>query len=384
MRIALVSDTYEPQVNGVTTVLRRMVDGLLGARHDAVVVAPEYPGQQPGSQPGELRIPSMAFPPYPAIRLSLPAHRRVAQFLDAFRPDLVHVATEGPLGMVGRRYAMKRGLPLVTSYHTHFPRYCHDYGIGMLEPAVWRWVSWFHRPAVLTQTPGTDARDALKAHGINAVIWGRGVDTRRFHHDKRDLAFRRRLGAHDNQAMVLHVGRLAAEKNTGILIRSFETARESLGNRAVFVIAGEGPMGEKIAEKLPWVTRLGFLDRGTLAMLYASADLCVLPSYTETCGLVALEAMASGLPVVAADACGFQDNVGHQISGLLVSPHDPMAFAAAIAGLVLNRTLRCRMSSEARLAAVARDLGPENEELFDQYRRVLGRPEERDAWRAAS
>jgi glycosyltransferase involved in cell wall biosynthesis len=132
------------------------------------------------------------------------------------------------------------------------------------------------------------------------------------------------------------------------------------------------------------VTRLGFIDRGTLATLYASAELCVLPSYTETCGLVALEAMASGLPVVAADACGFQDSVLHQISGLLVPPRDPMAFAAAIAGLVLNTALRRRMSAEARLAAVARDIIPENDELFDQYRRVLGRPEERDAWRAAS
>ncbi len=384
MRIALVSDTYEPQVNGVTTVLRRMVEAIGLARHDAVVVAPEYPGQQPGSQPGELRISSMAFPPYPAIRLSLPAHRRVAHFLDAFRPDLVHVATEGPLGIVGRRYAIRRGLPLVTSYHTHWPRYTHDYGLPSLEPALWKWMKWFHGPAKLTQTPGTEARDALAEHGINAVIWGRGVDTRRFHHDKRDVNLRRRLGAHDDQCIVLHVGRLAAEKNTAVLIRAFETARESLGNRAVFVIAGEGPMGERIARELPWVTRLGFLDRGTLAALYASSEVCVLPSYTETCGLVALEAMASGLPVIAADACGFKDNVLHQATGLLVPPRDPMAFAAAIAGLVLNAPLRRRMGAEARLAAVARDIEPENDELFDQYRLVLGRPVEADAWRAAS
>jgi glycosyltransferase involved in cell wall biosynthesis len=296
----------------------------------------------------------------------------------------VHVATEGPLGLVGRRYALRRGVPLVTSYHTHFPRYCREYGVPVFEPAVWRWVSWFHRPAVLTHTPGSEARDALRAHGVSAEIWGRGVDTTRFHHGHRDPALRKRLGVADDEALVLHVGRLAPEKNLDVLIQAFSIAHEALGSRARFVIAGEGPKADDIKQKLPWATLLGFLDADRLSALYASSDLAVLPSHTETCGLVALEAMASGLPVVAADAGGFPDSITHRQQGLLEPHTDATAFASAISALVINAPLRRQMSTEARLAAVARDSVSEDDELLDTYRRILGHEPERDAWRAAS
>lgn len=154
MRIALVSDTYTPQVNGVTTVVARIVHVLREFGHDVVVVAPRYPGNGTSPHPGELRITSAAFPPYPAIRLSLPKFGAVARFLDKFQPDVVHVATEGLLGLTGRRYAMRHHIPLVTSYHTNFPQYARHYGAGVIEPLVWKWLRWFHRPAVLTQTPG--------------------------------------------------------------------------------------------------------------------------------------------------------------------------------------------------------------------------------------
>jgi phosphatidylinositol alpha 1,6-mannosyltransferase len=385
MRIALVSDTYSPQVNGVTTVLRRIVEALGQARHDAVVVAPAYPGQQPGARADELRVPSLAFPPYPAIRLSLPTPRRVARFLDAFAPDLLHVHTEGPLGLIGRRYALKRGLSLVTTYHTHFPQYMREYGVRALERPTWAWVAWFHRPAVLVHTPGEAARAELAAHGIGqAVVWGRGVDTAFFHHSRRDDALRRRLGATGDQVLVLHVGRLAAEKNLDILADAFALAHEALGSRARFVIAGEGPMGPKLAARLPWALKLGFLPPDRLAQLYASADLCVLPSHTETCGLVALEAMASGLPVVAADAGGLRESVVHGTSGLRVPHRDAPGFASAICSLAVDAPRRRRFSGQARVCAVARDRSLEDDVLLDQYRAILGREPERDTWRAAS
>ncbi len=385
MRIALVSDTYTPQVNGVSTVLRRMVEALGTAGHDAVVVAPEYPDSQPGPGADELRIPSVGFPPYPAIRLSLPATDRVARFLDAFRPELVHVVTEGPLGFVGRGYALERGLPLVTSYHTHFPRYCRDYGLATLEPAAWRYIRWFHRPARVVQTPGQEARAQLVAHGLpQAVVWGNGVDTRRFHHGKRNETLRRRLGIADHQTAVIHVGRLAPEKNLDVLIQAFRTAHESLGDRARFLVAGDGPLSERVNLRLPWALRFGFVPVAWLADLYALSDLCVLTSETETCGLVALEAMASGVPVVAADAGGFRDTVVHGSNGLLVSAHDPSAFAAAVVGLTMERETRRGLSAQARITAVARDSAIEDAELLDQYRALLGREPERDVWRAAS
>jgi len=385
MRIALVSDTFTPQVNGVSTVLRRMVAALRDAQHEVAVVAPEYPGTPSAADAAELRVPSLAFPPYPAIRLSLPAWSRVAAYLDDFRPDLVHVATEGPLGLVGRHYAVVRDVPLVTSYHTHFPRYCRDYGAGTLEPAAWRYITWFHGPARLVQTPGADAREELVARGLRqAVVWGNGVDTRCFHHARRDPVLRRRLGIAEHQVAVLHAGRLAPEKNLDVLIHAFTAAREALGDRARFLVAGDGPLSERVSGRMPWALRFGFIPVERLAELYASCDLVVLPSESETCGLVALEAMASGIPVVTADAGGFRDTVQSGVTGLREPGQDPSAFASAIVALAMDPARRQHMGAQARLAAVARDSAIEDAELMDQYRRVLGREPERDTWRAAS
>ena len=372
MRIALVSDTYTPQVNGVTTVVARIVNVLREFGHDVVVVAPRYPGNGSPS-PGELRIPSAAFPPYPAIRLSVPQFGTVARFLDDFKPDLVHVATEGPLGLTGRRYAVRREVPLVTSYHTNFPQYARHYGAGIVEPLVWKWLRWFHRPAVLTQTPGEAVHAELMRRGIGRpVVWGRGVDTTHFHPSKRSAGWRRWLAGADDTAIVLHVGRLAPEKNIDVLADAWIAARERVGQRATFVLAGEGPETRRLLTRLPFVRQLGFLDRGRLAEVYASADICVLPSRTETCGLVALEAMASGLAVVAADAGGFPESIVNGRSGVLVAPDDATGFAAEILSLVIAPRRRADIATAARATAIARDVVPENLALIQQYAHAVG------------
>jgi glycosyltransferase involved in cell wall biosynthesis len=385
VRIALVTDTYTPQVNGVTTIVRRVVEVLGRAHQHAVVIAPQYPGLQPGSREAELRVPSVAFPLYDAVRLSLPQSRRVAHFLDAFRPDLVHVMTEGPLGALGRRYALRRRTPLATSYHTDFLQYSRYYHLRPLGPLIWRWLVWFHRPAAFTHTPGEAVAAELARRGIaHARVWGRGVDTATFDHRKRNPALRQRLGVPDGATLVLHVGRMAAEKNLEVLIAAWTLARQQLGGAAAFVFAGDGPLARRCADAMPWAIHLGFLDVPVLAALYASADLCVLPSRTETCGLVALEAMASGLPVVAADAGGFRESVAEGVTGFLVPPDDARAFASAIARLVLDAALRHRMSGDARLAAVSRSVEEENQRLLEDYAAALGRPPlEEQQWHAA-
>lgn len=367
MRIALVSDTYTPQVNGVTTVVVRIANVLREFGHKVVVVAPRYPGHAPLDS-SELRIPSASFPPYPAIRLSLPQFGAVARFLDAFQPDVVHVATEGPLGMTGRRYAVRRRVPLVTSYHTNFPQYARHYGAGVVEPLVWKWLRWFHRPAVLTQTPGEAVAAELTRRGIGRpIVWGRGVDTTLFHPGRRSVGWRRWLAGGDDTAIVLHVGRLAAEKNIDVLAEAWTAAREHARQRATFVLAGEGPETRRLVTLLPWVRQLGFLDRQKLADVYASADICVLPSRTETCGLVALEAMASGLAVIAADAGGFRESIQHGQTGRLVAPDDATGFAIEILSLAISPQRRADLGTAARAAALARDVAPENLELLRQY-----------------
>ena len=376
MRIALVSDAFTPQVSGVVTVLRRIVEVLGRAGHDAAVIAPEYPDSQPGDGGRELRVPSVAFPPYPAIRLSLPHVRRVAHFLDGFRPDVIHVVVEGPLGFVGRHYALRRGVPLVTSYHTHFPQYCRHYGVPPLEGAVWSLLTWFHGPARLIHTPGIAARDALHRRGLTqAALWGRGVDTRLFHPDRRSAATRRRLGVRDDQVLVLHVGRLAAETTLSVLAEAFDIAGEALGSRAVFALAGDGPGATRLYRRLPGARKLGFLPVSEIADVYAAADLAVFPSHTETCGLVALEAMASGVPVVVADAEGLGESVVHGRTGLLVPPHDARGFAAAIVRLVLDGPSRHLMGLAARRFAQTRDCTDEDHELLAQYAAVAWTPE---------
>jgi phosphatidylinositol alpha 1,6-mannosyltransferase len=372
VRIALVTDTYTPQVNGVTTVVVRIANVLREFGHQVVVVAPRYPGHAPVDA-GELRVPSAAFPPYPAIRLSLPQFGAVSRFLDRFGPDVVHVATEGPLGLTGRRYAVRRRIPLVTSYHTNFPQYARHYGAGIVEPLVWKWLRWFHRPAVLTQTPGEAVARELERRGIGRpIVWGRGVDTVHFHPARRSAGWRRWLAGADDTAVVLHVGRLAPEKNIDVLAEAWIAARERVGQRATFVLAGEGPETRRLITHLPWVRQLGFLDRGKLADVYASADICVLPSRTETCGLVALEAMASGLAVVAADAGGFRESITHGQNGVLVAPEDATGFAAEILSLVIAPQRRAEIAKAARAAALARDVAPENLALLQQYAKAAG------------
>jgi phosphatidylinositol alpha 1,6-mannosyltransferase len=384
MRIALVSDTYTPQVNGVTTVLERIVVVLREAGHAVAVVAPAY---SPGGGPphdDELRIASLPFPPYPAIRLSLPRFRAIQRYLDRFAPDVVHVATEGPLGFVGRRFALERNVPLVTSAHTDFPQYCRYYGAPSLQPLAWRFLTWFHRAAVLTHAPGTAMQATLTERGVAHVVrWGCGVDVEHFHPRRRGFGHRWALGLREDAVVVLHVGRLAPEKDLDVLLKAWRMAHDSLGRVAQFVVAGEGPMAAIVDAEGGWVRRFGFLDRQQLADLYASADVCVLPSRTETCGLVALEAMASGLPVVAAAAGGFRDSIESGDNGVLVAPGDVRGFAAAVARLVLDPEERVRQGRAARATAVGRDLRRENEELLRQYATLVEHHPRRSLWRAA-
>lgn len=373
-----MSDTYTPQVNGVTTVVRRIVSLLAAQGHEALVVAPRYPEAAWSQDARELRVPSVACPLYPDIRMALPPFRRVAGFFGVAPPDVVHVHTEGALGLAGRRWALRHEVPLVTTFHTNFPEYSRHYGVGFLEPLVWRWLRWFHAPARVTFTPGEAVRDELGRRGlIHTAVWGRGVDPHFFHPRRRDANWRRQLTGDGDGVIVVHVGRLAREKNLGALIDAWRQAHAALGPRATFVVAGEGPEARRVASELPFAHLLGFLPREDLARLYASADICVFPSHTETCGLVALEAMASGTAVVAADAGGFRESIRPGETGILVPPHDPRAYADAITMLVGDPARRFALAAAARDAVLGRDVVLENAELLDRYVTLSGRSERR-------
>ncbi|HEU5169330.1 MAG TPA: glycosyltransferase family 1 protein [Gemmatimonadales bacterium] len=373
MRLSLVTDTFLPEVNGVTTVLAAMARGLRARDHAVQVVAPAYGGAVDDAA-GVYRVPSVACPRYPAVRLSWPIGRGIGGALARFGPDVVHVVTEGPIGAFGHRWARRARVPLVTSFHTDFPRYAAHYlGPWAVKP-VCRYLRWFHRQAALTHTPSDVTCAELRALGVpRAVVWGRAVDCTLFRPARRD-EHRRRALAPRGEIVVLHVGRLAVEKDVGTLVAAFEYAGAALGSAAALCVAGDGPEAESVRRALPFATHLGFVGRARLADLYADADLFVFPSRTETCGLVALEAMASGLPVIAADQGGVRDNVRDGITGRLVRAGDAEAFGRAIVQLVRDDTERRSMGQAARAFAVTRDWSAALDDLVLHYR-AAGQPQ---------
>jgi glycosyltransferase involved in cell wall biosynthesis len=332
-------------------------------------VAPAYdrPAQD---ESGIRRLGAVPCPGYPQVRLSWPWGRGLSREFDDFNPDLIHLVTEGPIGAFGRSYARRRGVPVVSSFHTDFPRYAAHYlGRGAVGPTR-AWLRRFHQIAEVTQTPSGVTRDELVRMGIErAVVWGRGVDTSWFKPSRRSEARRAELGAGD-RPLVLHVGRLAVEKGVDTLVESFVLAREWLDGRVQFVVAGDGPRSAQVRAGLPFARHLGFLDRGTVADLYADADLFVFPSPTETCGLVALEALASGVPVIGAAAGGIPENLRQGITGLLVPAGDGVAFAKGIVDLLSDEEQRRAMREAARAFAVGRDWARELDELEATYGRL--------------
>ncbi len=372
MRISLVTDTYLPEVNGVTTVLAALRAGLVARGHAVQVVAPRYGAASP-DEAGIHRQVAVAMPAYPQARLGLPLPGAVGKTLRRFAPDVVHVITEGLIGAAGRRHARRHDLPLVTSYHTDFPSYAARYaGQWAVEP-VRNYLRRFHGAAVLTQTPSEAARDELRGMGLShAVVWGRGVDARHFTPARRSDDRRKARGA-AGRLLVLHVSRLAVEKDVATLIEAFRLADEALGRSVMFVVAGDGPKAAEVRTALPFATHLGFLDRATLANLYADADLFVFPSPTETCGLVLLEAMASGVPVIASDRGGVRENLRPGLNGLQVRAGDGAGFAGAIVELVNAPGQREAMGQAARAFAVARDWERELDAIEPMYARAAAR-----------
>lgn len=377
------TDTYPPQVNGVSVVTALSVAGLRARGWTVGVVAPTYPTLPPpgvrtfiddfGGADHHVRVPSVAFPPYPDIRLAAPSYRRVARAVRELRPDLVHCATEFMIGRLGQIAAQRAGIPIVTSYHTDFSRYTEAYGAPWLRPPVSNYLARFHGRARRSYTPSDAAAADLRALGARDVeVWGRTVDTRIFSPARRDQYLRRALFL-DREFIFLHVGRLASEKGIGWILEAYARARDLLPAGTIhLIIAGGGPAEPALrAAAPPGVTFMGVLDRTKrLPQLYASADAFVFASLTETLGLVVLEAMASGLPVVATPAGGVADHLRDGENGLAFGPGDVGAMAHAMVRLVLDNALRERLAAGARATAAALNWEGELDRLDASYREV--------------
>src|SRR5215469_3018378 len=348
MRILYCTDTYPPQVNGVSVVMALCVSGLRARGWSCAVVAPRYPTDartvftETSAPAADLlvSIPSAPMPLYPDVRFAAPAYAAVSRAVRRFQPHIIHSQTEFMIGRLGEVAGRRAGVPLVSSYHTDFARYTSAYGIPWLRDAVAGYIGRFHRRSLRTYTPSGPARADLLQTGVRDVeVWGRGVDATTYNPSRRNAACRERLGLGD-RFIFLHVGRLAVEKRVEQIVEAYGMAQRELPPDSTrLVIAGAGPRDAAIrASAPPGTILLGYLDRSAeLPTLYASADAFVFASLTETLGLVVLEAMASGLPVIAVPAGGVADHLRDGINGIATPPGDAAGMAAAMVALARDR-----------------------------------------------
>ena len=304
LRVACVTETWPPEVNGVSLSFARLVSGLRARHHVVQLIRPQrHRDDAARHEPGydEVLADGLPIPRYPDLRMGLPCGRRLRQLWTTTRPDVVHIATEGPLGWSALCAAKRLGLPVTSDFRTNFHAYSAHYGIGLMRRPITAYLRWFHNATARTTVPTSRLARQLERQGFRSLaVVSRGVDSTRFRPSRHDSALRRQWGADDDDLVVLSVGRLAAEKNLETLRSTWE-AIHRVDRRARFVVVGSGPMRAALQAACPEAHFVGQRTGEDLAAHYASADLLLFPSTTETFGNVTAEAMASGLAVVAFD-----------------------------------------------------------------------------------
>ena len=352
LRIALVTETYPPEINGVAHTCRQFVQGIRNQGHQVQLVRPHQASvdaRQMYSDPQPVVVSSLPLPGYRGLQFGLPAARRLSKIWCQERPDVVHIVTEGPLGSSALRAARNLSVPVVSGFHTNFHQYTQHYRLGWLRPIVERYLRRFHNRCDLTLTPTKELAARLNQLGIRrARVLARGVDTCLFNPRRRSKALRRQWGVNDDRhIVVLHVGRLAPEKNLALAIKAFFALRQDIPN-ARFVLVGDGPTAESLKARHPDFVFAGTRRGIDLATYYASADVFLFPSQTETFGNVILEAMASGLAVVAFDYAAAGSYIQHGHNGLLAPVADEAAFIGATRRLVREPGWHRQLGVQAR------------------------------------
>jgi glycosyltransferase involved in cell wall biosynthesis len=354
LKLALVTETFPPEINGVAMTLSHLVEGLCQRGHAMTVVRPRQDKNdlpQTDRPYNELLCPGMPIPGYPMMRLGLPVRSRLLRAWRADRPDLVHIATEGPLGYAALLAARKLDLPLSSSFHTNFHSYSRHYGCGFLTRPALAYLRHFHNRTQITLSPTVELNEQLSADGFeNMRLLSRGVNTKTFSPAHRDSVLRESWGLSPNGLAVIHVSRLAAEKNYPLLLTAFQAIRAKYP-ATKFIITSDGPLRKKLERQNPWIHFTGNLSRDDLARHYASADLFLYPSLTETFGNVVTEAMASGLPVVAFNYAAAARFLRREENGCPVPFGDHDAFVAAAVRLADDSALRHQLGSAARQTA---------------------------------
>lgn len=354
MRYAIVTETYPPEINGVALTVQGLEAGLRARGHHVSLVRPRQPGERgTDGGSGQQTVAGLPLPRYPGLRLGLPAPRQLRAEWRRHRPDAVYIATEGPLGWSALNVARALGIPVATGFHTRFDQYMRSYDAAWLARPALAWMRRFHNRADATVVPTSELAALLRAQGFdNAVRLPRAVDTRLFDPGRRDRWLRARWGLGDDDLAVIHVGRLAAEKNLQLAVRAFRALQRSRP-RARFVWVGDGPQCAALQREHPDFIFTGVQRGPELARHFASGDLFVFPSRSETFGNVTLEAMASGVATVAFDYGAAREYLRHDRHGATVPVGDDEGFVAAVVRLGCGDEVRRAMAVTARTAALS-------------------------------
>jgi glycosyltransferase involved in cell wall biosynthesis len=356
LRVAVVTETWPPEVNGVAMSLARMVDGLRNRGHDIQLIRPRQGRGEVAERQarfGEVLTRGVPIPRYPNLRLGVPAKRRLVQLWSVQRPDVVHIATEGPLGGSALRAAMHLKLPTSSDFRTNFHSYSDHYGVGWLRAPIAAYLRKFHNRTNCTMVPTEALRRELEQRGFRRLrVVARGVDRLLFAPERRSDPLRAQWGATPEDLVVACVGRLAAEKNLATVALAFDAIR-ARQPRAKLLLVGDGPMRADLQSMLPDAVFAGQRSGEDLATHYASADLFLFASLTETFGNVTVEAMASGLPVVAFDYAAAAQLIRHGENGMLAPCDDRDAFVAASVAVAGDPERRRRFGEQARLASAS-------------------------------
>jgi glycosyltransferase involved in cell wall biosynthesis len=369
MRVALICETFLPNVNGVVTTLCRILEHLHAEGHETLLFAPQG---APETYAGAEIVPlaGVTFPLYPELALTPPQPGMTSR-LRQFRPDIVHLVGPAILGAATPNLVQHLRVPLISSYHTDFGAYTQHYGLGFFKGVVNAWLRWIHNRSRMTLCPSTATLRDLRSQGFRRLkVWGRGVDTERFHPEHRSNEWRASVGMQPDETLMLYVGRIAREKRVELLI---DAVRGVEGVRLVMV--GDGPARAELEQRaghLP-VHFTGYLKGQALATAYASADVFVFPSDTDTFGQVMQEAMASGLPVIGARSGGSLDLIREDATGKLFEPGVASDLRVQLQHLVSDPALRASMGQAGREAAERRSWPSVMNELMAYYVHVLRR-----------
>jgi glycosyltransferase involved in cell wall biosynthesis len=333
MHIAFVTETYPPELNGVALTVARMVRGLRSRGHAVQLIRPRQEGEQPHDSDDEWLTPGVQIPMYPSLRVGLPVVGRLVERWSRRRPELVHVATEGPLGWAAVRAARIVGMPVTSDFRTNFDAYSAHYGFGWMSGVVRAYLRHFHNGTDRTLVPTSSVRLALARKGYERLdVIGRGVDCELFSPARRSDALRAAWGVKPGDPVLLYVGRLAAEKNVPLAFRTYDAVRSRVPG-ARMVVVGDGPLRARLQQQTPDAIFVGQQSGTALAQHYASSDIFLFPSSTETFGNVTLEALASALLVVAFRSGAAAVHIEDCSSGVLVETGDDQGFIAGACAL---------------------------------------------------